>query len=699
MHYFERALENIGQLQARLRSSNSLLLFLVATLLGIVISGCVWLFEEAVVLAHAVFVTTLANGILAPGIGSLGIVIVLAGAGALVGLIMDRFVGIERHHGVAGIVEAVAIGGGHLRYRQMPFKALASALSLGAGASVGPEDPSVQIGANLGSYFGETLHLSEEHMRILVAAGAAAAIAAAFNAPIAGVFFALEVILNGTFESRSFGIIVLTAAVSSGFTGAISAGHEMGPFTYALGSPLEIPLFLPLGVLLGGVSVLFMRAVDWQHDIWHRQTRWSRPAKTALAGALIGLIGVFLPEILGPGRETMNAILSGETTFTLVYLLALGAFKLLMTSVSLASGFVGGIFAPSLFVGTALGSGYGAVIVRLFPDGALGDSQAYAIAGMAAVMAGVVRSPITAIMLVFELTNDYRLILPIMLAAILSVSVAGRFEPLGIYSKSLLRKGIRLPEGRETDLMQGITVAEAMLKPAPTIRSDASLVQLRDALREYHSHSLCVVDQQDLLCGVVTLADLRRGFEALGADSRTVADVMTSDPITVTPEDTLWNVISIMNLRDIGRLPVVEPGTRRVVGLIGRHGVVRAYALASARKLEDQHLADQVRLMHLTGANVVQMRVEPNAVVVGKCIADVPWPRKMTIAAVRRSAQLLIPRGETCLMAEDGLIVVSEDRQFDWVALRALLNATASPPNPGMSSPRSDDDAQPPALN
>ncbi|HEX2621563.1 MAG TPA: chloride channel protein [Phototrophicaceae bacterium] len=607
----------------------------------------------------------LAHDVLGAMFGSVGIIVVLAFAGAVVGFIMDRFIGTERYHGVAGVMEAAALTGGRLHYQKMPFKAVASALSLGAGASVGPEDPSVQIGANLGSWFGQKLHLSESHVRILVAAGAAGAIAAAFKAPIAGVFFALEVILNGVFESQSFGVVVLAAVVSAAFTQAINPAVEMGPFNYTLGSPLEMPLFIPLGIGLAMVSVLFVRAVYWQHDFWHHHIHLSRPVKTALAGALVGVVGIFLPQIMGTGRETMSEILSGEVPFVPVMLLALAGFKLLMTTISMAGGFVGGIFAPALFVGTMLGSFYGRFINGIFPGSSMGDPQTYAIAGMAAMMAGVVRSPITAIMLVFELTNDYRLILPIMLATIVCVYIAERLEPSGIYSFGLLRQGVRLTQGREIDLMQGVVVGEAMLTPAPTIPENASLLELRDTLRKYRSNSLCVIDSDGLLSGIVTLSDLQRGYAQNGDKPITVGNICTHDVITISPEDVLWTAIQIMSAKDVGRLPVVRRGTREVVGLIGRHGILRAYNIAVAHKLEDQHMAERIRLNTLTGAHVLEIYVEPNAPVTGMCISEVQWPIESTVAAIRRNGKLIIPHGSSRLKVGDLLTIVADSSVTD----------------------------------
>jgi len=660
----------VALFMTRLRRPNSNTLLVLAIVLGLATAAAIWLFRQAIDFFNRVFTGFLAETLLSPIIGALAIVISLALAGAVVGFIMDTFIGEERHHGVAGIIEAIAMSGGRLRYQRSPFKAIASALSLGAGASVGPEDPSVQIGSNLGSFIGQRLHLSDDQMRLLVAAGGAAAIAAAFKAPIAGVFFALEVILNGAFETRSFGVVVLAAVVSSALTQAIEPAAEMGPFNYTLGSVLEIPLFIPLGILLGIVSAFFIRSVYWQHDWWHHHVHLPRPAKTALAGAVVGIIAIFLPQIMGAGRETMSSVLSGEANFSLLLLLILGVVKLAATTISMGGGFVGGIFAPTLFVGTMLGGAYGQVMQSTI-GGKEGNPQVYAIAGMAAVMAGVVRCPITAIMLVFELTNDYRLILPIMLATVVCVFMAERLTPYGMYEQGLRNKGTYLPVGREIDLMQGVTVSEVMTKPAPRILENASLQELRDALRAYQSRSLCVVDAQGKLVGIVTLSDLQKAYRTDIDEATTVGTICSRDPATIAPDDELWTAIKIMGTRDVGRLPVIDRSTGELVGLMGRHGVMQAYNLAIEHKLQNQHTAEHIRLNALTGGHVFEFHIQPGSAVNGKHIADIHWPQESVVASIQRGRKQLIPHGDTEIKANDSLTIIA-DPELE-LALTALL--------------------------
>lgn len=664
------------QLQARVkklgvyfRSSENTRLLGMAVAVGILTGLGVWGFRTAIEGFHILFYALLYKEILYPVVGPVGIIIELVLAGIIVGLIMQRFVGEERHHGVAGIMESVALAGGRLPYRLMPFKAFASALSIGAGASVGPEDPSVQIGSNLGSWLGQIFSVDEEQVRTLVAAGAAGAISAAFKAPIAGVFFALEVILVGSFATSSVSVIILASVVSSTFVEAIDPGVHMGPFAYELGSALEIPLFIPLGIIFAPIAVLFTHSVYWQRDLWQRFTRLSRPYKTALAAILIGTVGIFVPEVLGSGLEPIESVLSGEAGFALSIVMLIGFTKLVITGVSAGGGFVGGLFAPTLFIGTMLGSAYGLALHQISPFNIVAQPEAFAIVGMASMLAGVVRSPITAILMVFEMTNDYRLILPIMLSTVMCMLIADYLEPSGVYHMGLVRHGIYLRGGTEIDVMQSVTVGEAMLKPAPAIEHSASLQTLRDTLRRFHSRSLVVLDKDSLLCGVVTLSDLQRSFEANGISSTlTVGDICSRQVITAEPNDLVWTAIKRMSTYDIGRLVVVEPGTRRVVGLIGRHGVIRAYNIAISRKLQEQHTAEKVRLNMLTGGHTVEIRLHNRSFITGKLVRDVTWPPDCVVASIQRKGKLLIPNGNTTLQVDDHLTIICDPDMLDELA-------------------------------
>lgn len=663
---------------ARLRPSENSVLLALAIGVGMATGVGIYLYRSGIHFFHDLFVVQLGEGFIGQALASLGldprwsIVPVLALAGLLVGLLMARFVGPEKYHGVAGIIESVALAGGRLPWKKMPAKGLASAMSLGAGASIGPEDPSVQIGSNLGAFFGQKLRLSEDRVRLLVSAGAASAISAAFNAPVAGVFFALEVIL-GEFTSSSFGIVVLAAVVSSGFTRFMRGENPIfdGLERFELGDPLQLIFYALLGLGLAFFASLAVRTVHATQDFAHRRcNHLPRPLRTAVVGALVGVVGIVFPPILGPGEEFMHDILTGHAQLSIGLLLLLGFVKLAMTSLSLAGGFVGGVFAPSLFMGTVLGSAYGQLLQSLFPQANLGQPQTFAIAGMAALMAGIVRAPITAILIVFEITNDYALILPIMLASVVCVFVLERGGPAGIYHLALLKQGLRLQQGRDVDVMQGIMVQEAMQSPAPSILGTATLRELRDALQQHQARAMCIVDESGALCGIVTLGDLQRAFERYSRDPEgsppvVVGDICTRDVVTAFPEDALWTAVRNMGARDIGRLPVVKEGTHELVGILGRHDIMNAYNMAIARKLHDQHYAEQIRLNTLTGAHVLEYHIKPDSTIHERRIAEIKWPPESVVASVRRRGKLIVPHGDTRLMAGDMLTIVADaDSQY-----------------------------------
>jgi chloride channel protein, CIC family len=658
MSRFKNMMRARFSLSKRLRINDNGRLLLLAVAVGSLTALALWLFREAI----AVFSHVLQQSVAREAFGFLGVlgpVLVLAVAGYVVGWIFDRYVGREKHSGMIGIIESVALAGGRLKYRKLPAKSFASALSLGAGSSVGPEDPSVQIGSNIGSFVAQKLHLSEEDIRLLVSAGAASAIAAAFNAPIAGVFFALEVILRGELSTGSVSVVIIAAVMSVALTQGIGVGAgAMGPFDFSLDSMLEIPLFIPLGALLAPLAVLFVRMSYWQQDIWYSITGLSRPVKTALAGALVGIVGVYLPEILGGGRAVMNSVLNGTLAFSIGMLLLLGAVKMLMTSISLAAGFAGGIFAPALFIGTMFGDAYGEFMVDVL--GFAIDPRAFAIAGMAGMMAGVVRSPITAIMMVFELTNDYRFILPIMLVTVLCILVAELFEKNGVYQLGLIRDGINLQSGRDIDLMQSVIVGEAMFTPAPTIPYDANLTELRDSFRYHHRNALCVVDDAGQLYGIVSMSDLQNVYKGSESSGILVADMCVRDVVTASPDDVLWRAIRKMGARGVGRLPVVDTRTGELVGMLNRHDVVEAYNTAIHRKMRDQQLVEQMRLNTLTGAHVYEMHVTSRSLVAGLTIAEINWPPEVVVASILRKERLVIPHGVTQLKPGDTLTLVAD---------------------------------------
>jgi chloride channel protein, CIC family len=645
--------------------SEPVLLVLASGFIGLTTGAGVWAFKKLIEVCTHFSFTTLAGWLSTWGHWTIALIPVLGGL--IVGLLVHFYIGEERHHGVAGIMEAVALAGGRLRYQRIVQKTVGAAISIGSGASVGPEDPSVQIGANLGSLFGQKLHLSDSRMRAVVAAGAASGIAAAFNAPIAGVFFALEVIL-GELSGSAFIIVVLSAVVSAVFTQAVS-GVQPAFYvpTYVFHSAIELPFYLVLGLLAGPVSAFYVWLLYKMRDLfgsWKCLPRWAKPA---VAGLLVGIVGIFLPQIFGVGYATIEAILRGEN-FAVSLLLAIMLAKLVMTAVSIGGGFLGGLFAPALVIGAALGAALGTLSAAMFP-GLQIDPPAFALVGMAAVLAGSVHAPLTAIILRFEMTNDYRIILPLMFAVVISLWISKRIENDSVYHISLARKGIRLERGRDVEVLEMVTVRDVMQTDPDTLLETDSLENASDRFLQTHHHGLPVVNQQGDLIGIFTLQDLDNVDPHEWATHK-IGKHCSKDLVVAYPDEKIGVALRRMAGRDLGRLPVVEVNQpRHLVGLLRRTDLVRAYDIALTRREAQRHRAHQVRLDAVTSAQVKinEIVIEEQASCAGKRVNEVAWPEGCLIASLQHGREVCIPHGDTVLKAGDTLVVVTEGEALEEV--------------------------------
>jgi CIC family chloride channel protein len=660
----------------RLQPSESVILGALALIVGITSAAGVWLFKRLIDLVQQLMFNLLGST-LAP-LGGWTVLLLPVLGGLAVGLLLHFFVGEERHHGVAGIMEAVALAGARLRYKRIPAKAVAAAISIGSGASVGPEDPSVQIGANLGSMFGQWLHLSDERLRALAAAGAASGIAAAFNAPIAGVFFALEIIL-GEISGSALGVVVLSSVISAVFTQAVSGPEPAFHVpAYAFNSAWELPFYLGLGLLAGPVAALYIRLLYATQDIFHGWIKVPRWVKPAIAGLAVGGVGIFLPQVFGVGYETIGKILNGET-LGLALLLGIMLAKLLLTPVSIAGGFPGGVFAPSLFIGAALGGAYGELANQLFPQLGI-EPAAFAMVGMAALLAGAVHAPLTAILLLFEMTHDYRIILPLMFSVVVSLVLSQYLQRDSVYTLGLARKGIRLVRGRDVDVMESVQVGDVMLRETFALPLDFPVTALAEQFLQTGRHGFAVSNPDGSLYGIVSVEDYRRALTGeLGPVERlTVRDIATCELITVFPDDTVGTALRRMAPRDLSRLPVVaRDDPHHLLGMARRSDIVRSYDVALSRRAALHHQAQQVRLDALTpeGVKIVEVLVQPGSRCAGAQMKDLPWPKDSLVASLRRGRQVSIPHGDTTIKAGDVLVVVAEGPALDTVQKLAAPEA------------------------
>jgi CIC family chloride channel protein len=359
--------------------------------------------------------------------------------GLVYGPLVNRFAPEARGHGVPEVMVAVAQRGGRIPARVAGVKALASALCIGTGGSVGREGPIVQIGSALGSSIGQALRVPAGRLTLMVACGAAGGISATFNAPMAGVVFGLEIILRA-FAAQSFGVLVISSVTAN-----VIARLLVGDDTilhlphYTLGSTTELPLYAVLGLAAGLLGWGFARvlyAIEDACDFVWRGPEWLRPA---VGGVVLGAVLLALPELYGVGYPVLQDGLAGQYAVGFLLLLAVG--KMVATSLTIGIGGSGGVFAPSLFLGAMAGTAFGTLVAALFPALHLAPG-AFGLVGMAAVFAGAAHAPITAVLIVFELTGDYSVILPLMIAVVLATGLSHLISHRTIYTLKLIRRGV-----------------------------------------------------------------------------------------------------------------------------------------------------------------------------------------------------------------------------------------------------------------
>ncbi len=522
-------------------------------------------------------------------LGQYYIILLPAVGGLIVGLLIHYGAREAKGHGVPEVMEAAAVRGGRIRSRVAIVKSLASSVCIGSGGSVGREGPIVQIGSSFGSTVGQWLGLPAGWLRTLVACGAAGGISATFNTPIGGVFFAMEIIL-GRFITPRFGYVVISSVVANFVAHAfLGSQPSFDIVPYSMVSYWELLPYVLLGVLAALAAAAFIRLLYKCEDIFDA---WHIPEylKPAIGGIGIGLIGLYSYDLLGVGygdvfwvsSMSVNQALLGN--IALQSLVILVVLKIIATSLTLGSGGSGGIFAPSLFIGAMLGGALGSVAHLLFPS-YVASSGAYALVGMAAVFAGAARAPITAIIMLFEMTRDYMIILPLMIAVVISVVISRSLSRESIYSLKLVRRGVDINQLYQASPLGEVTVGRAMTRDFPTVPPTMLVSELVKKLRKTGHHGFPVVNKKGEFIGVVTFSDVEAAVPKGGPSSLTVGDIASKSVVVAYPDEYIHDVFVKLGTRDVGRIPVVDRNNpKRLLGVLRRHDVVVAYGRAIRRK-------------------------------------------------------------------------------------------------------------------
>jgi CIC family chloride channel protein len=477
---------------------------------------------------------------------------------------------------VPDVRRAIAREGGRIPAQLALARTAASAVTLGAGGSAGSEGPVAVLGAAAASFLGRAFRFDPERTKILVAAGTAAGISAAFNAPLAGAFFALEEIL-GSLAVGAFPPVVVASVVAAVLSHSFLGNHPAFPIPVEYGFALkrEVFVFYPfLGIVAGVVAALFVRVYFGTESLVRRLD--IRPAVLPwLGGAMVGTLVILSHGLLvGHGHFAVHLEVFGRMSASSLTLLALGS--ILATSITLNCGGSGGLFTPSLYVGAATGGAFGVMLTELFPSLGL-RPEAYALVGLGALVAAATAAPITGILLVFEMTNDYAIVLPLMLTTVIANLVARRIEPDSLYSGWLRRRGERLEHGADRDVLAGLTVSDAF-DPAPYVVSeDASVDLLLAHLGRGAYTDLPVVDDERRLIGIITLADLGRLAGSRDQTASLLAREVVTVAETVTPRDSLLTAVRKMGVRGVPSIPVIDAATGRLLGLVSRAHILALY--------------------------------------------------------------------------------------------------------------------------
>ncbi len=508
---------------------------------------------------------------------------VLTGVGLWAAWAVVRRTRIPEGQNVPAVQLAVAKGDGIIRSFPIAVRTLAAALTLGSGGSAGSEGPVAVLGAGLGSSLGRRLQFQPRHLKILIGCGAAAGIAGAFNAPFAGAFFALEEVL-GSFSVGAFSPVVIASVVGALTVRPFLGNHPIFSSPVPASTrPSQILLYPLLGIACGLVSAFYSRAYMAAGE-YGRRVRGPQWAWPLGAGAVVGLIVIASRGLLaGDGHLAIPESIFGG--FAWYALLAIAFAKIVATVITLGFGGSGGVFTPTLFIGAALGGGLGVLGSQVLPDG-LVHPHAWAFVGMAGMVAGATRAPLTAIFMVFEMTDDYTYVVPLMIVAVIAYTTAKRYSPHGLYDGWLAARDQHIAHGVDQSVMDHTHVTDALDRDVATVSAGASIDDLVAAAAATRHGVLPVVDDDGSLVGLVSHHMLREAILSRSSLDDVILAADLAEPVeSLAPTDSLRRALAVMNARGLDALPVVETrdGHTSFAGLLSRHEVLVVYERSLAR--------------------------------------------------------------------------------------------------------------------
>jgi chloride channel protein, CIC family len=519
------------------------------------------------------------------------VILVPVAGGLIVGLMAKYGSSKIKGHGIPEAMEAVLVNRSRIEPKVALLKPISAAIAIGTGGPFGAEGPIIQTGGALGSLVGQFLHTTAVERKVLLACGAAAGMSATFNTPIAGVILAIELLLF-EFKSRSFIPLVIASTLATAVhMQLLGAGPMFTVKAMDFGVPRALPFYLLLGLICGLAAVAFSKALYWTEDQFEKlpvdELWW--PAIGALG---LGVIGYFVPRVLGVGYDTIGDILNGQLGLKLLLVVMIA--KAVALVVSLGSGTSGGLLAPMFMSSAALGGVFALAANAIFPSANL-STGAFALVAMGAVFGAASRATFSFIIFAFEITRDYNSVLPLMLVSVIAAGIALLLQPRSsIMTEKLERRGLHIHQEYETDVLQQMQVSETMDHDAPTLPAETPVSELAERIARHdpavsRHQALVIVDGDGKLVGMVTRGDILRALEEDPAGAITVLEAGSREVVVTYPDEVLHEASAKMLRNNIGRLPVVDrkdPG--RVVGYLGRAGILAA----RLGRLDDEHVRE-----------------------------------------------------------------------------------------------------------
>lgn len=591
---------------------------------------------------------------------------------------------ISKKRGVPEIIKSVALKGGFIKFRTTIFHFFAPVICIGSGGTVGPEGPAAQLGGGVASKISTILNFSDQRRRVFTAAGAGAAISAIFNTPLGGVFFALEIILLNDFHTPTFSALILASVTASAISRIILGNESIFSFDIIeLVNYQYFYLFILLGLLSGLTSVLFLKYNDYSRDLFTKSKlrKFPRWITMVSVGLLVGVAGYLYKDIFGIGYEAINNILKNEFSWQIVATLFI--LKFLLVPLVINSGGFGGTFAPSLFMGACAGYLFAISISAM--TGLEVDKTTYILVGMGAFLGGLNSIPITAILMIFEMTREYSIILPLMLSVIVSSTIVQIVFKGSYHQKLLEKEGFKLTYGRESNILKSILIEEVYQKDFITVKINDSLNTVVSKLLNSPYHVVYTVDDEMRIIGAITQTELRpliTEYESL-KETLIAQDITNSRLPKLFLNNDLDQALKLLTKEDIEELPIVDSNNHfKLIGSISRNAILAAYNKESIKHNISEGLTrelntlEQNNISHIAkGYSIIEKK--PRKDFIGRSLTDLKIRNKfgLEIIMLKKSKELfnediienelIMPSPDYIIEEDDILVLFGTDEKIE----------------------------------